>query len=602
MPEVGWKLILNLLPQTHQSSSGTHKPKWRRIIPADWAEGVTIKEYREQVSGYAALAVGLAKADYAKLTVLTSHFNNLPPAQRNELLTYLKSDAITALPEETRVGLWNKLINLTSHHRKYSEADWAMTPEEVSELAAVAEQLEPQSPEYKYRRLFVQRETNLYQARGDYAQQSKHLHELRQAAVLEINSQGGPTAVVNFAETVESPDKVGFAFGGIAPPEVDSKILPGLLEADSQPIKSFAVNFVVGRFRGGGWTWFESIDLAGWTPNQKALLLAYLPFNAETWERAKHVLGDDERAYWRIAWANPYDAGDGLGGAIVRLIENGRVHAAIEALEKQHFNNEAIDSNQIIRTLNALLGSDEDLKSMDPHGVAELISVLQKDSEANQDELIKLEWAFLALLDGAFGASPTVLQKTLATQANFFCEVVRTAFRSSKADALANPSAREQGAAGNAYRLLKEWRIPPGEQADGAFNGEFLNTWLKDVRAECEESGHYKIAMQQVGSVLFYAPSDPDGLWLHRSAAEVLNAKESDDLRLGFHTEIVNSRGVYFVDPEGKGERALADSWRQKANQIELAGFPRLATTLREVADRYDREAEFIIARRGLEQ
>jgi hypothetical protein len=108
--------------------------------------------------------------------------------------------------------------------------------------------------------------------------------------------------------------------------------------------------------------------------------------------------------------------------------------------------------------------------------------------------------------------------------------------------------------------------------------------------------------MQQLGSVLFYAPPDPNGLWLHRSAAEVLNAKEADDLRLGFHTEIVNSRGVYFVDPEGKGERALADSWRQKVNQLELAGFPRLATTLREVADRYDREAEFIIARQRLKQ
>lgn len=597
VPEVGWKLLLNLLPQRQQSSSMTRKPAWRPIIPSDWSEGVTNKEYWEQVSGYASLAVDLAKNDSAKLSTLIPHFNNLPPAQRTDLLTYLKSEAIRGLSEEARVGMWNKLINLASQHRKYSESDWAMSPEEVSEVAAVAQQLEPQSPEYKYRRLFVQRETNLYKAKGDYAQQSKQLHQVRQAAVLEIYSQGGFAAVLNFAETVESANKVGFAFGGIAPLETDSTILPTLLESNSQAVRLFAINFVVGRFRAHGWAWFDNVEVTGWTANQKALFLAYLPFTHETWDRAKNMLEDNESLYWKLAWANPYDAGTDISAAIDRLIENGRVHAAIEGLEKQHFSNERVNTNQIVRALSALLQSEENLSSMDPHAVAELIGVLQKDEATDQDQLIKLEWAFLALLDGGFGASPTLLEKTLATNPSFFCDVIRTAFRSTKGQASQNATASEQGAATNAYRLLKDWRIPPGTQEDGSFDGAVLNEWLREVGAKCEESGHYKIAMQQVGSVLFYAPADPDGLWLHRSAAEVLNAKDAEDLRLGFHTEIINSRGVHFVDPEAKPERELAKSWREKADRVELAGYPRLAAALRYVADSYDREAEFIVGR-----
>ena len=135
-----------------------------------------------------------------------------------------------------------------------------MDEQEVSQLVAVAEKLEPQSPEYKHRRLFVQRETNLYHAKGDYAEQAKQLHEQRQVAVQEVYLRGGINAVVKFAETVESPDKVGFAFGGISDLKVDSEILPNLLESNSQPIKLFAINFVVGRFHARGWTWFDNID------------------------------------------------------------------------------------------------------------------------------------------------------------------------------------------------------------------------------------------------------------------------------------------------------------------------------------------------------
>ncbi len=88
----------------------------------------------------------------------------------------------------------------------------------------------------------------------------------------------------------------------------------------------------------------------------------------------------------------------------------------------------------------------------------------------------------------------------------------------------------------------------PGTQEDGTFDGGTLNAWFDEVKANCSESGHLKIAMQEIGKVLFYSPEDPDGLWIHRSAAAVLNAKDAADLRLGYEIEIFNSRGAHFVD------------------------------------------------------
>ena len=59
----------------------------------------------------------------------------------------------------------------------------------------------------------------------------------------------------------------------------------------------------------------------------------------------------------------------------------------------------------------------------------------------------------------------------------------------------------------------------------------------------------------------------------------------------GIHA-IFNSRGVYFPDAEGRAERELAEIYRRKADETELAGYYRLANTLRGVAESYDRQAK----------
>ena len=46
------------------------------------------------------------------------------------------------------------------------------------------------------------------------------------------------------------------------------------------------------------------------------------------------------------------------------------------------------------------------------------------------------------------------------------------------------------------------------------------------------------------------------------------------------------------VDPSGREEPALAAEYRNRAEAVESGGYHRLAGTLRELADEYNREAE----------
>lgn len=124
-----------------------------------------------------------------------------------------------------------------------------------------------------------------------------------------------------------------------------------------------------------------------------------------------------------------------------------------------------------------------------------------------------------------------------------------------------------------------------------SYDGGALAPWLEAVKRECEETGHLEVAMTKVGQALTHVPADPDGLWIHRSAATALNARDAEDMRDGFRTELFNVRGVYGFTA-GKEEREIAAKYRAQAEAVDVAGFHRLATTLRELAESYEYEAE----------
>ena len=95
-----------------------------------------------------------------------------------------------------------------------------------------------------------------------------------------------------------------------------------------------------------------------------------------------------------------------------------------------------------------------------------------------------------------------------------------------------------------------------------------------------------------VGQVFIHTPPDPTGLWIHHSAATVLNAKDAAGMRNGFRSALFNSRGGHWVDPSGQAERELASKYRNQAEELESEGYHRLANSLQELAASYERDAE----------
>ncbi|MHB8075647.1 hypothetical protein [Desulfosporosinus fructosivorans] len=602
-PNIAWKLIISLLPNQHQTSTGSYKPVWRNTIPEDWKQDVTQNEYWEQVSFYAELAVSMASKDNDRLSELIDHFDNLPQPSFDRLLEVLSSEAISGLPEEERLPLWNSLRKFVSNHQLFSEAEEALNDELISSIEAAADNLAPASPANLYQHLFSDHGLELYENNDNWEEQQKKFNEQCQKAIREILNLGGLNAVILFAEAVQFPGQVGGSLGAIADEEIDKVLLPAYLESDGSKYSAFISGYVWSRHHINGWTWVDELDKIGWSAGQISQFLSYLPFTSEAWVRATQWLGDLENDYWQKANANPYQAESDLASAVDKLIEYGRPYTAINCLNAVRHLKQPLNVDQCVKALIVALSSSESPNSMNEYHITEIIKVLQETPEVPPDELFRVEWAYLPLLNRYHRAAPKSLENRLASNPEFFCEIIRLVYRSKKDGATTTElSKKTKAIATNAWQLLHDWRIPPGMQEDGSFNGEHFLTWLQHAKEICTESGHLEVALINVGEVLIHCPADPDLLWINHAVADALNARDAEDMRRGFRTGIFNSRGVHWVDPTGKPERELAEQYRRKAEDVENGGYQRLAVTLRGLSESYEREAERIVAEHKMDE
>ena len=123
-----------------------------------------------------------------------------------------------------------------------------------------------------------------------------------------------------------------------------------------------------------------------------------------------------------------------------------------------------IDTNQCVRALLAALSSSEPSYAMDGYHIVELIKFLQAEPSVNQDDLFRVEWAYVPLLDRHRGATPKLLESRLANDPEFFCEVIRLIYRSKRENQRSKETTEESKAiATNAWRLLHEWKNTSGD-------------------------------------------------------------------------------------------------------------------------------------------
>lgn len=600
-PDAAWALLLSLLPRRVTSSSHTHKPNWLCDIPPNSGEGVSTREYWDESGFYSSLLIEAAAGSIARIQEIATHLDELRGPAFEQGLALMTSAAVTEASDDARTAIWTALVDLIRKHRRFADAKWSMPADILAKVERVTDEIRPRHLHLQYRQLFCGRDWDLYEKNGDWRQQEVMLAERRQRALQDILASGGLGAAIVFAESVEAPGQVGYSLGLIAEDHTDASILPAMLSADTTQHRIFAAGYVLGRFKRGDWQWVDALLDRGWTPDQCTSLLITLPCTKEAWSRAEARIPNDGGAYWTQVQANVYQAQSDLDHAIKRFLQFGRPWTAIDGLSRQIREGQPIDVKMATQALlDGLSGAERN--RMEAYEATEVIKWLQASQEANQKDLFTIEWNYLPLLTQEGNPEPRTLINALLTAPSFFIELLSAVFRrEDEPPRQFEPTEQERAIASSAYRLLDHWNIVPGVPYGEAFSPAGLAKWVAEALALAGEHGRLTLAKQHIGKVLLHSPPDPSGLFIHEAAATILNDPQHEHIRRGFYIECLNSRGVVTIDPKAEPELALAQEYRGKADAVENAGFHRLASTLRDIAENYEREARRIQAEHATE-
>lgn len=595
-PDVGWKLLFSLLPDSFVSTSGCYRPVWRReFILSDWEESVLISDYWAQIHMLAELAVEIACSNVERLMELTDRLSDLPQETQEEILNIFSSAHIIQLPESERVIVWEKLNGLVRRHRKFRDAKWALPVESVIKIEDIAKNIMPSNLMLQYRYLFSKNDYNLVDEKGSDEEQWKRLSEKRQAALSEIMGSGDLARCMDFAREVAIPYKVGQTLGEIADKRIESEILPSQLNTEDELLERVVAGFIWGRFRERGIPWVDHILEQHWNPQQCAQFLLLLPFQQEIWERAiSYLETSHEELYWKHvdAQVGVWTWNDRV--VIDKLITYGRAGAAVMCIAYTMDDEINFDPALATHALMAVFENPQEVQSLERYHVIDLIKHLQSSISVDMDALYQIEWNFLPWFDKFAGEAPIALEKRMASDPTFFAEMIKLAFRSKNDtdDSVEKQDEQKRFLAERAYMLLNNWRHCPGVQEDGSLNEETFRAWITKARRITEETGHGEITQIEIGKVLTHAPQDPNGLWIHKAVAAVLDEGATGRMRFNFMLALKNQRGVHSFS-HGAQERILAQGYREKAEALEMEGFIYFATMMRELADQYDKDAEF---------
>lgn len=587
-PELTWRVLCRLVPESNEGGGMTAKPRWRDWVP----EGPRRTSPRELRRGVIAIVERLL-ADVGESGERWGTFIELlprmPDEQHQAVIRCLMCMDLESVSAQTRVIVWNGLRDLVGKHRSFPDAWWAMDAERVEQLAATYTRFEPTDVIERHAWLFG-RDPKLVQGRAsDWEAHEAAVESARVEALRVLLEEDGIPQLIQLVHRIEDPGAAGRVLGKSALVVAEEGEL--LREAACSGVRSletFVAEFVWGRTRNRGLAWVES-KLCGvardWPAQKRVLLLLPLRPEPQTWELLVGV-GDELRdEYWRHV--NPSQVLDAdLQHASEELLARDRPFAAASLWGFRTSAAGKPPPALALRILeSAARGSaeHESLHQVLEHALPELLGALYGAEEVEEPRIAALEWTFLPILVRS-KLKPRVLYRELARNPELFAEIIGFVYPAEGGEPRETTQA-ELARTRHGDELLRAWRIVPGTNDEG-IDADALLVWVERARFALAASGRARRGDVKIGELLSGAPEGLDAAWPHLAVRTVIEEVRSEDLERGIWIGVFKARGVQFRDPYGGGATELALAERYRADATKLADeFPRTAAMLQRFAD-----------------
>jgi len=602
-PKIAWNLLINLLPRAHDIGYFNYKPRWRQF--SEKTENRVInKEHLEGITGILDRVLKNVGNNGEKWCEVMEHFSDFPSQEREKVLCKL-SESINSIKEE-KLELWNKLREILSLHRSFSDAEWALPEKELVEIEKLFyNKLEPEDTITRFQWLFDNYYPEIPQ--GKEIDDCKKLEEIisqkRRDAIQSIKNDLNINGLIKLATQTKNPQFIGTALAEFSLADEEEKILFSLLDSDDQKKVVFVQAYILAKSFKNGEVYIEKVvDEAlckKWSSERIVNLFLALPQKRKVWD----VLLKDfdvqiQQKYWEKVNPNLFDSSpeDKLY-ALEQLVA---VKRHFIALYTASMFKKEISPKFIVELLKkaALEKSIDKFNKVSSWDIEELFKILDQSREIESNEIAKLEWLYLPILASVGSCRPPkMLHQGLSNKPEFFAEVIKYVYKPENEDIDEEeeelPKELKEERARRAYKLLNTWKTVPGSDDSGRIDYQKLESWINKARKLCKETDRLKICDNHIGQVLAYAMPDKDGNWPPAEVCRIIDETGSKELDDGFRVGIYNKRGIVTKSLEegGKQERSLAEQYKKYSEKVSIQ-YPRTSAILKRVAEGYENEAK----------
>jgi hypothetical protein len=598
-PEVGWKLLMDLLPTASDSIGRNSPPEWN-FWAEGWSAGVSDLDYYKTISDVVKLAIGMLKQRPEKWVGMLGRFDFLPSGDKESLLGEIEALEPGALSESERQPLWKALRDRIQRYIFYPEARWAPSMEMLSRLQRVRDKFEPTDLIELIAPIF---ETGfgIFGSRDlPWEEQEKLRQQNRADGVKQILESGGLNRALKLADKVSDSWGVGITLAEVAGDKFLPQIVPAGLIDLNEKRKQFASGYLAWLINANGREWAESKVSSDWTPDETAAFADCMPFKPDTWTFIKALGTKQNAAYWRRVRPHairqpPIE----VEQAARLLIEAQRGPSAISLLASSTYSKNVPEVHALFDLFELALNTpiDKDERVKDPHEFHAILEVIYAAKDIDDTRLAKIEWNLLPILDRNT-LLPHGLHRLLAREPKFFVELMILLFRDENTpegneENEPELSQEETHRRRNAWHLRRDFGTIPGGDADGKVDLGKLREWVTTARELAQAAGRLRVCDSTIGQVLAHSGNAEDGSWPILPVREIFEEIASDEINGGFVIGILNRRGVTWrsVTAGGTGTRALAQQWENHAEQCKVK-WPRTASALLAVANNYNDQAK----------
>ena len=593
--DLAWDILSDSIDR--QIGSNHRRPKIRTGIINDRKNdnSVDVNRGRRLIRAYNEVLLGVAESDIQFVPRLVKNIHLFKESVfLKKALAIISSQAVLAKDDEYKEPLWTSLQKFCIKNRVYKDMNWSFEEEKLSEIDNVIRLLEPKSPFFQVKHFFDNKPSDWYESK-DYTAEISKFEEERKDTVNSIYSRYGLNGVIELSQQVDNSTLIGNILSFDLKIKFDKKTIVSLLDDPRKKTQNLIFGYLYYAYNLWGDKWLSTFRNVKWSVTQKVSFMVCLPLLSSVCQFAETWLGKNESLFWKDYRPPivPQKDKDRIF-VIKKSLKYNRPDIAVGIFSWLRFNNENIDFDFCTTALLELAKTDY-IKKFDHWEITQLIVDLQsmQKSDKQKNQLMQVEFYYLPLLDSTLhkGLSPATLYSALAEDPKFFHQVITYAYNSEipEKNIEVNDDLRK-----NAFTLMFQWNIMPGF-VNGIFDYNAFMRWYKKAVKMCKESGHLHVAQTHIGETLYHAPKDPDGFWIDKRIASLLDKKENDALRSGYHCAAFNSRGVRFVDFTGKREREAAEEQNKKADELEKEGFTNFAKAFRDLARIYEKEAESAI-------